>query len=81
MMINPLQPDTYAQRLINVTMEYTLRPKKNDRIDVCVAVLEYLLNNFAYDQETCDEDDCGYAGTYVDADDIKNLITELKELK
>ena len=24
-------------------------------------------NNFAYDHETCDEDDCGYSGTYVGA--------------
>jgi hypothetical protein len=71
----------HAETLINVTEEYTLRPRKGDRINVCIAVLKYLLNNFAYDHDTSDEDDCGYAGTYVDADDIKNLIHEMKKLK
>jgi hypothetical protein len=80
-MDNPLEPDTYAQRLIEVTKEYTLRPRKNDRVDVCVAVLEYLLNNFSYEHETCDDGDIGYSGTYVDVEDIQNLIMELNELK
>ena len=71
----------HAETLINVTEEYTLRPRTGDRVNVCIAVLEYLLNNFAYDHDTSDEDDCGYAGTYVDADDIKNLIHEMKKLK
>lgn len=76
-MTNPLQPQTYAERLIEVTKEYTLRPKKGDRVDVCVAVLEYLLNNFSYELETGEED----FGEYVNVDDIRTLIRELKELK
>jgi len=72
---------THAETLIKVTEEYTLQPRKGDRVNVCIAVLEYLLNNFAFDHEHCDEDDCGYAGTYVDAEDIKNLIHEIKKLK
>jgi len=80
-MINPLQPQTYAERLIEVTKEYTLRPKKGDRARVCIATLQYLLDNFAYDHETCDEEDCGYSGRYVDADDINHLIYELTKLK
>jgi hypothetical protein len=80
-MINPLQPQTYAERLIEVTKEYTLRPKKGDRARVCIATLQYLLDNFAYNHETCDEEDCGYSGRYVDADDINHLIYELTKLK
>ena len=67
---------THAETLIKVTEEYTLRPKKGDRVDVCIAVLEYLLNNFAYDSS-----DDGYDGTFVDADDINHLIYQLRKLK
>ena len=67
---------THAETLIKVTEEYTLRPKKGDRVDVCIAVLEYLLNNFAYDSN-----DDGYDGTFVDADDINHLIYQLRKLK
>jgi len=66
---------THAETLIKVTEEYTLRPKKGDRVDVCIAVLEYLLNNFAYDSN-----DGGYDGTFVDADDINHLIYQLRKL-
>ena len=76
-----MAPPTHAETLIKVTEEYTLRPQKGDRVNVCIAVLEYLLNNFAYDHETSDEDDCGYAGRYVDAEDIHQLIHEMKQLK
>lgn len=75
------KPPTHAETLLRVTEEYTLRPKRGDRVDVCVAVLEYLLNNFTYDHETSDEDDCGYAGSYVDEADIQTLILQLKKLK
>ena len=70
----------HAETLIKVTEEYTLRPRKGDRVNVCIAVLEYLLNNFAYDHETSDEV-FSYAGTYVDAEDIHQLIHEMKQLK
>lgn len=66
----------HADTLIKVTEEYTLRPKKGDRVDVCIAVLQYLLDNFAYDSF-----DDGYAGTFVDTDDINQLIHQLGELK
>jgi len=71
----------HAEILIKVTEEYTLRPRTGDRVNVCIAVLEYLLNNFAYDHDTSDEDDCGYAGRYVDVEDIHQLIHEMKKLK
>ena len=67
---------THAETLIKVTEEYTLRPKTGDRAQVCIATLQYLLDNFAYNSW-----DNGYDGTFVDADDINHLIYQLKKLK
>jgi len=75
-MTKSLPQKTHAETLIKVTEEYTLRPKLGDRVDVCIAVLEYLLNNFAYNSN-----DDGYDGTFVDTDDINHLIYQLKKLK
>ena len=75
-----MNPISHGHTLIKVTEEYTLRPKKNDRCDVLIAAYEYLLNNFAYDQESYDDDDCGYC-SIVDVDDIKDLIAQLKRIK
>lgn len=75
-MTKALPQKTHAETLIKVTEEYTLRPKKGDRVDVCIAVLEYLMNNFAYNSN-----DDGYEGTFVDADDINHLIYQLRKLK
>lgn len=71
--------ETHAEKLLQVSNEYTLRPKKNDRIDVLVAAYEFLLNNFVYQGYW----DFGYGdtGEYISAEDIKNLIAELKGLK
>lgn len=66
----------HAQTLIEVTKEYTLRPRKHDRINVLVAAFEYLLNNFTSE----DIDESGYEFTYVDTSDIKSLLIELKQL-
>ena len=76
-----LKPQTHAERLIEVTKEYTVRPKKGDRAAVLIAACEYLLNNFAYDHESWDEDDCGHAGRYIDAEDVQDLVTQLKKLQ
>jgi hypothetical protein len=67
---------THAETLIKVTEEYTLRPKTGDRAQVCIATLQYLLDNFAYNSW-----DNGYDGTFVDADDINHLIYQLRKLK
>jgi hypothetical protein len=75
-MTNSLPQKTHAETLIKVTEEYTLRPKSGDRVDVCIATLQYLLDNFAYNSN-----DDGYDGTFVDADDINHLIYQLKKLK
>lgn len=84
-MSKPFPQKTHAETLIKVTEEYTLRPKKNDRVDVCIAVLEYLQNNFSYSLP-CDHMDEFHArmygaGSAVNTDDIENLIMELKSLK
>jgi len=79
-----MNPISHGHTVIKVTEEYTLRPQKNDRCDVLIAAYEYLLNNFAYAQQSYDvydDDDCGYSGTYVDAEDIKDLIAQLKGIK
>ena len=80
-MTKSLPQKTHAETLIKVTEEYTLRPQKGDRARVCIATLQYLLDNFVYNyHENCDEDDCdGF--TYVDTDDIHHLIYQLQKLK
>ena len=75
-MTKSLPQKTHAETLIKVTEEYTLRPKTGDRARVCIATLQYLLDNFAYDSS-----DDGYDGTFVDADDINHLIYQLRKLK
>jgi hypothetical protein len=75
-MTKSLPQKTHAETLIKVTEEYTLRPKTGDRAQVCIATLQYLLDNFAYDSS-----DDGYDGTFVDADDINHLIYQLRKLK
>ena len=75
-MTEALPQKTHAETLIKVTEEYTLRPKKGDRAQVCIATLQYLLDNFAYNSW-----DNGYDGIFVDAEDIQNLIYQLQKLK
>jgi hypothetical protein len=84
-MTKSLPQKTHAETLIKVTEEYTLRPKTGDRAQVCIATLQYLLDNFSYSLP-CDHMDEFYArmygaGSAVDTDDIENLIMELKALK
>ena len=79
-MTKPSPQKNHAETLIKVTEEYTLRPKSGDRARVCIATLQYLLDNFAYDP-SCSSDEDDYANMYVDSEDIQNLIYQLKELK
>jgi len=75
-----MEQKTHAEKLIESTMQIALRPQKDDRVDLCIAVLRYLQNNFAYDP-SCSSDEDDYANMYVDSEDIENLIMELKALK
>jgi hypothetical protein len=70
----------HAETLIKVTEEYTLRPRKGDRVNVCIAVLQYLLNNFAYDFDY-DANSWGSSLRCVEAEDIENLIHEMEKLR
>lgn len=70
----------HAEKLIESIMQIALRPQKDDRVDLCIAVLQYLQNNFAYDP-SCSSDEDDYANMYVDSEDIQKLIYQLKELK
>ena len=80
-MTKSLPQKTHAETLIKVTEEYTLRPKTGDRARVCIATLQYLLDNFAYDLEPRDDWDSGISGQYVDTMDIHHLIYQLQKLK
>ncbi len=80
-MTKSLPQKTHAETLIKVTEEYTLRPKTGDRARVCIATLQYLLDNFAYDFEPGDDWDSGISGQYVDTMDIHHLIYQLQKLK
>jgi hypothetical protein len=71
----------HAQKLIEVTEKHTLRPKKGDHPRVLIEVLDYLIENFASNHEHCDGDGCGYAGTYIDVDDLHDLHAKLKEIE
>jgi hypothetical protein len=79
-MTKSLPQKPHAETLIKVTEEYTLRPKKGDRARVCIAVLEYLLDNFACGFKY-DADGWGGFVKCVETEDIENLIYQLQKLK
>ena len=65
-----------ADRIVEVTLEHTLRPKRHNREKVIAAALEFVIEEYGYD------DEYGIQGTMrhdvVDIEDIRNLIDELK---
>ena len=65
-----------ADRIVEATLPYTLRPQRNDREKVIAAALEFVIEEYGYDAEY------GMEGTIrndvVDVEDIRNLIDELK---
>jgi hypothetical protein len=54
-----------AHRIVETTLEYTLRPKGNDREKVIAAALQFVIEEFGY-------------YNVIDVEDIRNLIDELK---
>lgn len=63
-----------SERIVEATMSYTLRPKKNDREKVIAAALEFLIEEYSYTPW-----DFGYNDIdVIDVKDIKNLIEELR---
>lgn len=63
-----------SERIVQATMPYTLRPKKNDREKVIAAALEFLIEEYSYTPW-----DFGYNDIdVIDVKDVKNLIEELR---
>jgi len=59
-----------ADRIVEATMPYTLRPKKNDREKVIAAALEFVIEEFSYTDFDYNE--------VIDVKDLQDLIEELK---
>ena len=59
-----------ADRIVEETLSYTLRPKKNDREKVIAAALEFIIGEFGYT-------DLDYREV-IDVKDLQDLIEELK---
>jgi hypothetical protein len=54
-----------ADRIIEATLEHTLRPKRHNREKVIAAALQFVIEEFGY-------------YNVIDVEDIRNLIDELK---
>ena len=59
-----------ADRIVETTLEYTLRPKGNDREKVIAAALEFVILEYSYTD--------GEGEDLIDVRDLQELITELK---
>jgi hypothetical protein len=59
-----------AERIVEATMPYTLRPKKNNREKVIAAALEFVIEEFSYTDFDYNE--------VIDVKDLQDLIKELK---
>jgi len=59
-----------ADRIVDATLPYTLRPKGNDREKVIAAALEFLILEFSYTD--------GEGENLIDVRDLRELIDELK---
>ena len=59
-----------ADRIVDVTLPYTLRPQGNDREKVIAAALEFVIEEFSYTEYENLE--------VIDVKDLQNLIDELK---
>jgi hypothetical protein len=60
-----------ADRIVETTLEYTLRPQGNNREKVIAAALEFLIEEFGYT-------DLDYREV-IDVKDLQNLIDELRD--
>jgi hypothetical protein len=64
-----------ADRIVEATMEYALRPRRNCREKVIASVLEFIIQEYSYNQYWL-ENEPEY--DVIDVKDIRNLIQELK---
>lgn len=65
-----------AQQIIEATMEFALRPRREDRAKVIAAAFKELINQFGYDNYHVDGD---HGLCVVNVRDILNLIEELEK--
>ena len=65
MMLSP------ADRIVDTTLKYTLRPKGNDREKVIAAALEFVILEYSYTD--------GEGEDLIDVRDLQELIKELRE--
>jgi predicted RNA-binding protein with EMAP domain len=59
-----------ADRIVEATLPYTLRPKGNDREKVIAAALEFVILEYSYTD--------GEGEDLIDVRDLQELIDELK---
>ena len=59
-----------ADRIVEATLAYTLRPKGNDREKVIAAALEFVILEYSYTD--------GEGEDLIDVRDLQELIDELK---
>ena len=59
-----------ADRIVEVTLEHTLRPKRHNREKVIVAALEFLIEEYGYTDFNDNE--------VIDVKDLQELIDELR---
>lgn len=62
-----------AQKIIDATMELTLRPQKEDRAKVIAAAIRAIIDEYEYFQ-----DDEGYGKMVVSSDDLHHLAYTLE---
>jgi hypothetical protein len=62
-----------ADRIIEATMEHTLRPKRGNREKVIIAILEFIVEEYSYKPLLY------FDGEVIDVKDIRDLIDELRE--
>jgi hypothetical protein len=62
-----------ADRIIEATMEHTLRPKRGNREKVIIAILEFLIEEYSYKPLLY------FDGEVIDVKDIRALIEELRD--
>jgi hypothetical protein len=62
-----------ADRIIEATMEHTLRPKRGNREKVIIAILEFLIEEYSYKPLLY------FDGEVIDVKDIRDLIEELRD--
>jgi hypothetical protein len=62
-----------ADRIVEATMEHTLRPKRGNREKVIIAILEFIVDEYSYKPLLY------FDGEVIDVKDIKNLIDELRD--